>query len=322
MFKTLDSQTYVQALLACGRPGAENFLAFYDHRLGALIKDPALMLAPVDDHLFHRGDGVFEVMKYIDRRIYQLDEHLDRLERSAEAVRLSLPGISRRDLRLLLLEFARASGAKDGMLRIFLGRGPGGFGVDPAECVSSSLYLVSTAFTPRPESWFAGGLKACRSSFAARQGQFSHIKTTNYQVAALMTMEARARGCDVPVCLDQDGFLAESAVANICMVDERKRLIVPEFTHALPGTTIRRAMELLGNNPLETLECVIRPIPEEELFTAAELLLLGTSPDCAAIVEYEEKKIGPAERSGLVGPVAKLLRGLIQRDIRTNGALF
>jgi branched-chain amino acid aminotransferase len=225
-------------------------------------------------------------------------------------------------LRLLVLEFARASGAEDGMLRIFLGRGPGGFGVDPAECPSPSLYLVSTLFIPKPESWYANGLKACRSSFAARGEQFSHIKTTNYQAAALMTMEAHARGCAVPVCLDRDGFLAESAVANICMVDGRKRLIVPEFIHALPGTTIRRAMELLGNNPLEIPECIIRPIPEEELFTAAELLLLGTSPDCVAIVEYEGKKIGPAEHSGVAGPVAKFLRGLIRQDILSKGTLF
>ncbi|MDR1242385.1 MAG: aminotransferase class IV [Deltaproteobacteria bacterium] len=322
MFKILDSQAYFQALLACARPGAEHFLAFYDHRLGAVVKDTRLMLAPVDDHLFHRGDGVFEAMKYIDRRIYQLDEHLKRLQRSAAAVFLNLPGVSPEDLRALTLDFARAAGADSGMLRIFLGRGPGGFGVDPAESAVQSLYLVATSLVPRPESWFTEGIKACRGSFAARQEQFSHIKSTNYQAAALMTKEAHERGCDVPICLDHNGFLAESAIANICMVDAKKRLVIPEFTHALPGTTIRRAVELLKNDAQESMECIIRPIPEKELFTAAELLLLGTGPDCAAIVEYEGKKIGPAGREGRVGPTAKLLRRLIQRDIALNGVPF
>jgi branched-chain amino acid aminotransferase len=322
MLKILDNQAYFDALLKVERPGAENFLAFYDHRLGAFTKDARLMLAPVDDHLFHRGDGVFEVMKYIDRRIYQLDEHLARLKHSAETVSLPLPDISWQDLRGLVLEFARAAGTNDGMLRLFLGRGSGGFGVDPAECQKSSLYLVSTTFTPRPESWFAKGIKACRSSFAARAEQFSQIKSTNYQVAALMTLEAHEKKCDVPICLDHNGFLAESAVANICMVDAQNRLIVPEFTSALPGTTIRRAMELIKNNPQEPINCIIRPIPEPELFTATELLLLGTSPDCVAIVEYEGKKIGPNALAGTVGPTAKLLRHLIRMDIAEKGTLF
>jgi branched-chain amino acid aminotransferase len=326
MLEFMEDQAYLASVLSRPRPGEGNVLAFYDHRQGALLKNARLMRAPLDDHLLHRSDGVFEVIKFIDRRLYQLEEHLDRLQNSAGAIGLELPGkapgaaerMSRAELRSLMLAVTAAacasSGQRQGVLRLFLGRGEGGFGVDPAESPDSSLYLVVSRFGYKPESWYAAGLKACRSSFPARSDYFSQVKSMNYLMAVLMTKEAAGRKCDVALCFDEQGNLAESAVANICLVDAEGRLLAPEFTHALPGTTIRRAMKLLEGQ----VECRLRPLTEQDIFAARELLLLGTSPDCAAIVEYEGRKIG----DGKPGRAQGLLRQLIRRDIADNGVQF
>lgn len=313
MIPVLEDSAYLERLLAAPRPGIGKVLAFYEHRVGAICTGGALMLAPLDDHMFHRGDGVFEAIKFVNGRIYQFDEHMSRMEKSAGSIRLA-PPLPWEEIPAIVLDTVRAAGVPTGTLRLFLGRGPGGFGVDPAECPESSFYVVVSKFSPYPESWYEKGLRGFKSSMPPRPAQTSHIKDTNYLSAVMMTMEAHERGMDTPFVFDASGCLAESAVANICLVDKSGTLVVPEFTHALPGTTIRRAMELLEGK----VKCVIRRVPEADLFEAAELLLLGTSPNCAPIVEYEGRKIADGKR----GPVARMLASLIEDDIQKNGLAF
>lgn len=313
MIPVLDKAAYLERLLGAPRPHIGKVLAFYEHRVGAICTEGELLLAPLDDHMFHRGDGVFEAMKFVDGRIYQYEQHLARMRRSAASLRLEPPS-SWEELSAAALATVRAAGVRAGQLRLFMGRGPGGFGVDPAECPVSSFYVVVSEFISYPESWYEKGLRAFKSSLPPRPARTSHIKDTNYLFAVLMTMEAHQRGLDTPLVFDAEGCLAESAVANVCLVDSKGVLVVPEFTHALPGTTIRRAMELLEGR----VPSVIRRVPESDVAAAAELLLLGTSPNCAAIVEYEGRKIGAGGR----GPVARLLNGLIEEDIRRNGLAF
>jgi len=137
-----DKNEYLDMLLKAPRPGMDQTLAFYDHRVGVIGKDPKLMLLPLDDHLVHRGDGVFETVKFVSRKLYQLDAHLERLVFSAQSVFLK-PPCPWQDLKAMVVEVARAAGQNQGMIRVLLGRGPGGFGIDPGECPESSLYIVA-----------------------------------------------------------------------------------------------------------------------------------------------------------------------------------
>jgi branched-chain amino acid aminotransferase len=105
---------------------------------------------------------------------------------------------------------------------------------------------------------------------------------------------------DIALSFDEEGHLAEAAVANVALVDAEGRLVVPEFTRSLPGTTILRAVELAETR----MPVRIRPVREEEIYTAREFLLFGTTPACAAIVRYEGQPVG----DGRPGPTAELLR--------------
>ena len=305
---SVDEQ--VVRLLAIPRPGEENILAYYEHRLGAISREPRLMLMPLDDHLAHRGDGVFETIKYSGGRLYRLDRHLERMRRSAGAIFLA-PPCSWEDIRALILEVAAAGKERDGMMRVLLGRGPGGFGINPAECPLASLYIVAYRFTPRPESWYTNGLKGARTTVPAKQGYLARIKNANYLPNVLMIRECSEQGKDVPFCFDTEGFLAESAVAGICLVNKQGVLEVPALANALPSTTVQRALELIEGKVPHTS----RPIREEDIFEAAEVLMLGTGPDCVAVVEYENRTIG----DGREGKVTALLRELIRADILTSG---
>src|SRR5215510_9784624 len=100
------------------------FSAFYSSQLGGVVTDPALMVIPFDDHMVHRGHGIFDTAGLVNGRIYDLDAHLDRFLRSAERSKLTLAG-SREEMRDIIVKTAAASGQRDGAIRYWLSSGPG-----------------------------------------------------------------------------------------------------------------------------------------------------------------------------------------------------
>lgn len=76
------------------------------------------MLVPIDDHLVHRGDGVFEAIKFINKKFYLLDEHLLRLKSSAEKISLKATETSA-ELKEIILNLVKVSGLESGMISTF-----------------------------------------------------------------------------------------------------------------------------------------------------------------------------------------------------------
>lgn len=313
MADVLDGEAYLSALLNAPRPGMGKIYAFYDHRVGAICRDPRMMLLPWDDHLVHRGDGVFESMKYVGRRIYQVEPHLARLERSSRAIFLQSP-CSRDEIRELVLEVVRAGGRDTGLVRVLLGRGPGGFGLAPEECPRPSLYVVTYEMHVRPEADYERGVTAFKTSIPAKQAYLATIKSIDYLPNVLMKHEAMEKGYDFPLCFDERGFLAEGATENVCIVDQDGRLHIPEFTNALAGTTLMRTVDLIKGE----VDILFRPITESELREAREVIIVGTSADALSVVRYEGKPIHNVKP----GPVSRRIRELLQRDLTENGLPF
>src|SRR5436190_20061707 len=86
-----------------------NYVAFYSSQLGGVVTDPALMVLPFDDHMVHRGHGVFDTAAVVAGKIYDLEAHLDRFFRSAKLSRLALPG-TRDEMRDIIVRTAGPGG--------------------------------------------------------------------------------------------------------------------------------------------------------------------------------------------------------------------
>ena len=311
--RVANSDEYLRAMLEAIRPGTEDVLAFYDHRIGVIGTDPKLMLLPWDDHLVHRGDGVFEALKYVGRKLYQLDAHLRRMRLSCQAIHLE-PPCSWDELREAVIEVARAGNEPDGSIRILLGRGPGSFGIDPFESPVQSLYIVAYRMRAKPEAYFEKGVTAFHTTIPAKQSWMATVKTTNYLPNVLMKREAVIKRMDFPFCFDAQGFLAEGATENVCLVDEAGRLVIPEFTSSLAGTTLMRAVDMVK----EDMEIIFKGVTEDEIFQAREVMMVGTSFNCVGVVRYNDKPIHDARP----GPVAKRVRELLVADMAKNGLVF
>ena len=309
----LDAAAWAERRMELPRHGAANVTAFYEHRMGAICRDPRLLLVPLDDHMVHRGDAIFESLSFLEGRIIQLDAHLERMKHSAGVLALE-PPCPWEEVRRIIIDVAAAGGEPYGGLKVLLGRGCGGLGVDPAECPESSLYMVATRSRPLPETFWQKGLTAAKSAIPAKQEWLARIKSTNYLANALMAREAREKGVDVTFSFDENGFLAEAAIANVAMVDREGRMLMPEFRRALPGTTSLRAMELAR----AVMPVVLTDITEEILEQASEILVLGTTCECVAVTHYNGKPVG----DGRPGPMADRLRHLLHDALVTGGVPF
>ncbi len=293
---------------------AENFVtAFYEHRIGAICTDARQLRVPFDDHLVHRGDGIFESLTIAEHKVLELDAHVARLERSANKLKIT-PPLPYPELRQIILDVAKAGNAEHGSIKVLMGRGEGGLGISPKECPLASFYCVAAKGNPPAPSYWEKGITACKSAIPAKQAFLAQIKSTNYLPNVFMAQEAEEHGVNVSISFDDEGFLGEAAIANVGIIDKNNIFVLPHFKRTLPGTTA-----LMAKSIAETyMKTEMRDIREEEIFTAKEFLLFGTGSQCVAITHYEGKPIA----DGVPMENAKKLQKLIYKRLIEEGTPF
>lgn len=293
---------------------AGNFYSMYSSVLGGIVTDPVLMVLPLDDHMVHRGHSVFDTATLTHGMLYQLDPHLDRFLRSAELARISLP-FPRENLRQIILETAAASGHLEGSVRYWLSAGPGGYGLGPAECIGSSFYVIVFKQEAYPESYYSEGIKVVTSQIPIKPPLFARIKSTNYLPNVLVVLEAKDRGADNGVFIDQRGMVAESSNMNVAFVTKDRVFRHPPFDAILSGITIQRVLQFAERlvKDGELKEIRIADIPVGEARQAAEMMLIGSSIKVAPVVQWDGQAIG----DGKPGRITKSLLEMWNEDARS-----
>ncbi len=304
----LSSEQVLHNLKSRTHPAVSGYFAYFSTWLGGIVTDTTLMLLPMDDHIVHRGDGVFEAIKAVDRRIFLFHEHLARLQISASRIGLKLP-FSMEEMEKIIIQTLKVANQKDVLLRMFVSRGPGGYTTNPYDSIGSQLYLTVTALpAPKAES-FQVGVHIGRSQIPVKDSWLAQVKSCNYLANVLMKKESVDRNLSFTVSFDRDNALAESSTENIIIVDSDGILTMPPFTNILKGTTMVRVFELAKKAGVTTAQ---RPITEAELLLSREVMMIGTTLDVLPVTCYEKQKIA----NGEVGPISKQLRQLLLEDFK------
>src|SRR6187549_3976267 len=220
-----------------------NYVAFYSSQLGGIVTDPALMVIPFDDHMVHRGHGIFDTAGIVNGRIYDLEAHLDRFLGSAERSRLKLAG-SRAEMRDIIIRTAAASGLRDGAIRYWLSSGPGSLELSPAAGAQPGFFVMIFGGLSYPERWYTQGLRVMTTTYPIKPPLYAVTKATNYLPNVLMQMEAKAAGLDNGVFIDPHGNVGESSNMNVAFVTSDGVFRHPKFEHVLAGCTSLRLLEL------------------------------------------------------------------------------
>ena len=316
--KRIDLANYIEALVRSRQPYQAKYFAMYSSLLDGLITDPVLMQLPVDDHLVHRGDGVFETCKCVAGGIYLLDAHMVRLERSAAAIGIRWPA-GMDVVHRLTLETARAAAQPDCSIRVILARGPGSFGVSPYESPTPALYIVVYGLGKAFMDVHPGGASVRRSLIPAKPAAMAEIKNCNYLPNVLMKRESVDWGVDFVVGYDAQGHLTEGPTENAGIVTRNGELVFPRLENILAGTTMLRLAELaeglLITGELRAIQ--FRDITEDEVRVAAEMLIVGTTLNVVAVRTYEGHPVG----DGRPGAVWRRLQTLLEADVLQNAAM-
>jgi 4-amino-4-deoxychorismate lyase len=317
--RTLTAEDVTMALGRLRQKQPVKFAAFYSSQLGGIVTDPALMVIPFDDHMVHRGHGIFDTAGLVDGKIYDLEAHLDRFQRSAEHSRLTLPG-TRAEMRDIIIATVVASRERQGAIRYWLSSGPGSLELSPAAGAEPGFFVMVFPGLSYPDRWYTDGLKVMTTTYPIKPALYAVTKSTNYLPNVLMQLEAKAAGVDNGVFVDADGHVGESSNMNVAFVTTDGVLRHPKFDHILAGCTSLRALDLAPALTRQGLIAGVEvcDIPVAEARASREMLLLGSSVKVAPIVAWDGHPIG----DGKPGPVAKALLALVEQDMRTGDRLI
>jgi 4-amino-4-deoxychorismate lyase len=306
----IDDHQIIDSLSAQKNPFFKDYYAFYSSWYGGITTNPVLMLLPIDDHIVHRGDGIFEAFKVMNGAVYLFEEHLQRLNRSAEKVALKLP-VPLEKIREIVLQTLQIANKNEATVRLYVSRGPGNFTVNPYDSVQAQLYVVVTKLTYPTAQAYIQGIHIGQSRVPAKQGLMAQAKTCNYLPNVLMKKEAVDRNLEFVIGVDPQGNITESATENIMIVDSQGIIVHPPLDNILRGTTMIRACELARENGMAT---EVRAIKTQEMPSAREAMIVGTTLDVLPAVKFENHIIG----SGKPGPIAQKLQQLLLDDIKSG----
>ncbi|KAJ9183488.1 hypothetical protein P3X46_007333 [Hevea brasiliensis] len=292
--------------------GKQQFLAMYSSIFGGITTDPAAMVIPMDDHMVHRGHGVFDTAAIMDGHLYELDQHLDRILRSASMAKINLP-FDRESIRRILMQTVSASKCQKGSLRYWLSVGPGDFQLSPSSCHQPTLYAIVI----QDQSPFdSKGIKVVTSSVPIKHPQFATMKSVNYLPNVLSKMEAEENGAFAAIWLDNDGFIAEGPNMNVAFVTKDKELLMPHFDKILSGCTAKRVLTLaevlVREGKLHGVK--MGNVTVEKGKKADEMMLIGSGILVRPVVQWDDQIIG----NGKEGPITLALLNLILEDMKSG----
>lgn len=284
-----------------------SYFSFFSTYHNVMTADPKQMVVPIDDHGFHRGDGVFEACKWIGKKIWLLDAHLARLQNSCKKISIPLP-LSSAEMRKKIEDLITMSGVDRGLIRLFVTRGPGSFGISPYESSAPQIYIITTELKDWPLEKVQKGVSIRKSEIVPKKGLFAQVKSLNYLPNVLMKKEAIDSGYDFSFGVGEHGEVLESSTENLSFI-KQNQIVSPLFDSTLRGTSLIRLIELLPKESGMTWHQ--RNFSYEELLQADEVFVIGTTIDVLPVTRIGEQLKAEIKKT-------MWLRSLLQADQRSQ----
>ncbi|PYL31361.1 MAG: aminotransferase IV [Verrucomicrobia bacterium] len=285
---------------------------------GELICRDKAGISPFDSAV-QGGDAVWEGLRVYNGRIFKLDEHLDRLERSARA--LSFVEIPPREK--IIKEIKRTLAAnkmRDGVhIRLTLTRGVKiTSGMDPRLNQSGPTLIVLAEH--KAPVYAKTGLTLITSKIRRPPPEVldARIHHANLLNSILAKIEANNAGADDALMLDTHGFVAETNATHIFTVRNSDKsgasgdLATSRCIACPEGITRATIIEICAT---EKIRCIETDLSMVDVYGADEMFCTGTMGELAAVTKIDNRQIG----DGDVGPMTKRLSDLYAKRTASDG---
>jgi D-alanine transaminase len=267
------------------------------------------------DRGFIFGDGVYDVAPVYDLRLFRFDEHIARLSRSLDKLRIAQPhtrdewlAISRRLVQTLV----EATGARDQVVYIQVTRGVAPRDhVMPANPVPT-VFMMSNPLKPAtPEQRHAGVACVTARDFRWERGDIKSTSLLGNVLARQISADAGA----TETIMFRDGLLTEAAASNVWIARDGALLGPPKSTHVLEGIRYDLLRDLCEDCGIAYN---LRPITEADVLGADEVMLSSATKEILPVTRIDGEPVGHGALRGRPGPVYARLHEAYERAKATQ----
>jgi len=264
-------------------PATKDLLCYFSSSLGAFITDPLFMNVPMEDKIVHRGYSVFDAIKIFGNKIYQIDKHLDRFEKSINYINLKSK-FTHEEYKKILLKLAAIARTietnmdQDIELRIYYSAGIGNYSVVVDDTKHTFYAIALKAYNEKRP---INGTNEYTVNIDKLKAQACKSKNTNYLINSMTTKMSKDQGGFLGIMTDDKGYLLESSMSNCAFFMKDGSFCIPPFDRTLAGTTAIRCMDYIEKTliPEGKITKIVREyVNINDLFDqVTEFMLLGGS---------------------------------------------
>lgn len=268
----------------------------------------------VADHAHLYGDGLFEGIRIYNRKVFKLDEHLERLYHGCRYLAIDMSFMPVEKLKAVVLDTAKKADETNGYIRLNVTRGSG-LGLDPraVKTEANVMVMVSTLALYPPEAYEAG-LNVITTSYrvAMADALDPRVKCIGrYATNIMAKAEANKAGAGEGLMLNAQGYVAECTGDNVFIIHDGVLRTPHPSSGILKGITRDTVMELARGAGMEVYE---DNLTRYDIFSCDEAFLTGTAAEVIGMVSLDGQALG----TGSVGPVTRKLMGLFRAHTETG----
>ncbi|HLS07869.1 D-amino-acid transaminase [Lentibacillus sp.] len=265
----------------------------------------------IEDRAYQFGDGVYEVIGVYDGEPLMMDEHMERLERSARELRLTLP-VSTTELKNNLEKLVEANGLQEGIIYMQVSRG---IASREHEFPNPETPAVTVAYT-REEVRQSDVEDEGRPAVLVEDIRWLRcdIKTLNL-LPNVMAKQKAVENNAVEAILHRGDIVTEASASNVFMVKNGELYTHPADNYILNGITRRKIIQLCDELDLKVNE---QTYTVNDLLNADEVFISATKLDIIPILRVDDQTIGDGKPGKITKQVLQSFRSLYQKSVRNK----
>lgn len=282
------------------------------HLNGHLV-DAAQASVSIFDRGFLFGDGIFESMRAVGGRVFRLERHLARLQRSAELIEMSLP-VSAQQLAAAIGDLLSVNRHRDARIRLTVTRGPG----RPGDYLESpgppTVVMTSSPYRGIDPLLYERGVSVVVSRRHAIPAASidSAIKSISRLASVLARREAGESNAFEAVHVDAGGHLTEGTASNLFLLVDGVLRTSGVADGVLPGVTREAVIDLARGTGLAVEE---GPLPSIMAASATEIFLTNTSWEVLPVTRFDRRSVGDGSPGPTTLGLLDAYRDLVRREL-------
>lgn len=261
----------------------------------------------IEDRGYQFGDGIYEVIRVYNGKLYDLAGHLTRLERSAAEIRMSLP-FTTQDFAQQLTQLVTDNKVDDGIIYTQVTRGVApryhGF---PASDVRTA-YVAYTKPMPRPETLLKEGIK----TVLIEDIRWLRCDIKSLNLLGNVLAKQQANDVEAFEALQHRGdTVTEGSSSNVFIVQDGILYTHPANHLILNGLTRKTVIKLCTELQLPVRE---KAFTVQQLLEADEVFITSTTSEVMPVIQVNEQKIG----AGIPGPLTVKLQQAFVKEFNAR----